>query len=272
MDDIPRWASLLNPEDQNLFSEIASCLWGVPALFIHLEGTDDFDRTRTLVLLQHLVEKLVSVSGLFDRGSEGAFGSYRLHMLRQRHASSIVNGDHACEQRRSLDKWRPVSTPEVQGTLESDEPKPPDPEERHFSILARITVIMAGAIFGAIFLYLCCRYSSSPTNSARTNRVAVFRHGSEALCQPVLVPGASQDLASDQIITRNSAILAMYIGYTSFFDSGSWTTICHFTPRSNSSSPAMPGAPPGDTTQAHSATDNMQSSYKGHGMTVESIG
>lgn len=110
------------------------------------------------MFLQGLVNNLVSTSGLFDHGSESPCESYRLQTLRQEYVSGREYRDSG-GKRLSLAEWCPLPTPEVQISLPSDEPKPPDPE-KGLIILARITVLMAGAIFGAILLYLCRRYSA----------------------------------------------------------------------------------------------------------------
>ena len=34
--------------------------------------------------------------------------------------------------------------------------------EQYFDVLARATVLMAGAVFGVILLYLCCEFSPLP--------------------------------------------------------------------------------------------------------------
>lgn len=63
------------------------------------------------------------------------------------------------EKRLSLAELRPLPPPEVQRGLHSDALKPPDPGWEP-SVLVRITVGMAGGIFGAILLYLCRTYSA----------------------------------------------------------------------------------------------------------------
>lgn len=156
VDDIPRWASLLSLDEQPLFFEIASHLWGVPLGLGGQEQGATFDRDEALNVLQALVNNLISTSGLFKDWSGNFDGSFRLQSLRQRHLRE-TNARNVGEERIPLDLWRPSPKPEVAGNLHIGDPKPPDPEEKHFSILARITVLVAGAIFGAILLYLCRR-------------------------------------------------------------------------------------------------------------------
>lgn len=155
MDDIPRWATLLSPDDQSLLFEIAYYIWGVPVSTIAQEGADNF--SRPLELLQLLVNRLVRACGLFDHGSANSLGSYRLQTLRQQYFSTIRCG-HTCERRLPLTKWCPSPTQGALGNLHINSSKPPDPEMEQSSILARITVFMAGAIFGVILLYLCRRF------------------------------------------------------------------------------------------------------------------
>lgn len=121
--------------------------------------TKTFNRKNALVFLQSLVKELVSTSGLFDRSSgSSSSGSYRLQSLRQRHFS-LMNPRKAPESLLSLAEWHPFPEPKVPRALHKDVPRPPDPDENHFSVLARITTLMAGAIFGAILIYLCCKTS-----------------------------------------------------------------------------------------------------------------
>lgn len=162
VNDIPRWASLLSPHDRCLFAEIASHLWGIPIPTIMMDQgeTKTFNRKKALTFLQFVVKKLVSTSGLFDHGcGSSSNGSYRLQSLRQRHFSQ-VNHWTAHESRLSLAEWHPLLESRGPGDLRQDVPGPLDPEENHLSVLARITTLMAGAIFGAILLYLCCKDSS----------------------------------------------------------------------------------------------------------------
>lgn len=137
------------------------------------EGTNTFNREKTLVFLQLLVKMLVSTSGLFDHDSgSSSSGSYRLQTLRQRH-SSPTNFRNEQESRRSLTEWDPFPEPQPPELVHIDVPRPPDPAEKHFSTLARITVLMAGAIFGAILFYLCCKNSS--TTSTTSTRLTEYQ-------------------------------------------------------------------------------------------------
>ncbi|KAL6810544.1 ankyrin repeat-containing domain protein [Trichoderma camerunense] len=80
IDDIPRWASFVNPDDQYLFFEIASYLWRIPASTVVSEMVNSL--ARPLLSLQDMVTHLVRISGLFDLGSEK---SWRLQTLRHKH-------------------------------------------------------------------------------------------------------------------------------------------------------------------------------------------
>ncbi|KAK4060616.1 hypothetical protein Trihar35433_10024 [Trichoderma harzianum] len=239
IDDIPRWASLLSSDDQRLFFEIASYLWGIPASTVPYEMADSL--TTHLMSLQDIVKYLVRTSGLFDYGSEN---SYRLQTLRQQYPFG-TSPTRTCERRLTLAEWHPLPKQEVQESPPTNVPKPPDPEEQEFSILARITVLMAGAIFGAILLYLC-----------------LSRYGFSTLCLPILASDAGQSwAASDKIITRNSAILARYVGLTSPVDFESWKSTDHLLPKPSPLSLVLPDNLPTEGVLGHMAA--IQASYEG---------
>ncbi|KAL7784712.1 hypothetical protein V8C43DRAFT_292004 [Trichoderma afarasin] len=239
IDDIPRWASLLSPDDQPLFFEIASYLWGIPASTVGQDMTDSF--TRSLMSLQYIVKHLVRTSGLSDYGPGN---SYRLQTLRQQYLFDM-HPTLTCEGRLTLAEWDPLAKQAVQGNTSTNAPKPPDPEAEESSILARITVLMAGAIFGAILLYLC-----------------LSRYGFSTLCLPILASDGDQSwAASDQIITRNSAILARYVGLTSPVDFESWRGTDHLLPKPSPLSLVLPDNLPMEGVRGHMAV--VQPSYDG---------
>jgi hypothetical protein len=196
VDDIPRWASLLSPEDRSLFCEIVSQLWGIPAESTNSEWEGPFDRDEALSLLQELVNNLVRTSGLFDHESANSCGTYRLQSLRKLTFSLNVN--HASKERHSLAEWDPFPTPEVQSSLPSDIPKPPDPEVKQSMVLARITILMAGAIFGTILLYLCRKHSVRPLTSTRLIEEQCLDTGFRPFANPFWL----QELRTDQFRIR----------------------------------------------------------------------
>jgi hypothetical protein len=61
----------------------------------------------------------------------------------------------------SLSQWHPMGGPPVRDKSEVDDPQPPDHTEKYLKDLSRVTILMAGAIFGAILLYLCREYCRS---------------------------------------------------------------------------------------------------------------
>ncbi|KAL7909800.1 ankyrin repeat-containing domain protein [Trichoderma velutinum] len=238
INDIPRWASLVSPDDQPLFFEIASYLWGKPASKIAHEMTDNF--TRPLMFLQDVVNHLVRTSGLFDHGSGN---SYRLQTLQQQHLFGM-RPILTYKRRLTLAEWHPLLKQAVQERPPTNTPKPPDPGWEELTILARITVLMAGAIFGAILLYLC-----------------LSRYGFSTPCLPILASDAGQDWASDQIITRNSVILCMYIGFTSPVGFENWKNTGHLLSRPYPPSLVLPDSPPTERVWEHMAA--VQAPYEG---------
>ncbi|KAL6902628.1 ankyrin repeat-containing domain protein [Trichoderma evansii] len=241
VNDIPRWAALLRPDDQRLFFEIASHLWGIPASTTTQKEASNF--ARPLMVLQYLVSHLVRTSGLFDHGFGNPRGSYRLQTLRQQNLS-VLRYNRSCERRLPLTEWHPLPTQGPQESLQTNNPSPPDPEEKQFSILARITMLMAGAIFSAILLYLC-----------------LSRYGFSTLRLPILISNAGQGWASDQIIRRNYIILATYIGFTSLVDFGSEKSTDLVLPKLSPLSLILPDSPSAEGVQEHIAA--VQSPYYG---------
>lgn len=225
INDIPRWASLLSLQDQRLLDEIVLSIWGttIPTQ----QSGRSFTCAQTLEFLQELVGNLVRASRPVDHDprSSWASGSYRLPALRKRHTSG-KESDSPGEERLSLRKWKPFPSLDILESahvdrLEPSEPEPPEPEpEKELSVLARITVLMAGAIFGAIILYLCRTYWGIPHILVQANTSAVFQWGLPAVHHLVLFSDAGQDWDSNQIMAQNCAILSKYTAYTDLVDSG----------------------------------------------------
>ncbi|PNP47437.1 hypothetical protein TGAMA5MH_01256 [Trichoderma gamsii] len=130
--------------------------------------------------------------------------------------------------------------PEVEPE-EGPEEGPAEAEVEQSRILARITVFMAGAIFGTVLLYLC-----------------LSRHGFSTLGIPNLNSNDRQGWALDQIITRNYVVLAMYIGFTSPTGFGSW----------KSTDVLLPEGRPTERTQDYTAV--TQSSHESHYTIIDS--
>lgn len=160
MDDVPRWACLLTPEERPLFFEVASHLWEIPVRPVSDGGTRTFNSEASLFLLQNLARTLVETSGLFETSPGSFWGTYRLDTLRQSDPPSVNAGDEGMEILPD-GQFRPLLTPKIPESVKTDHqkcdpPKPPDSESDRLDILARVTILIAGAIFGAILLYLCC--------------------------------------------------------------------------------------------------------------------
>ncbi|KAF4964212.1 hypothetical protein FSARC_7846 [Fusarium sarcochroum] len=101
-----------------------------------------------------------------------------------------------------LHQWHPIDQGEIQETFGKDEAEPPDPGDS-IRVIERITVLMAGAIFGAVLLFLCC---------ARFNFAVSFPYDSSA--------GTWHDWASNRILVRNCFILATYLASFSLEETG----------------------------------------------------
>lgn len=161
VNDIPKWAALLNEEDQFLFLEIAEHLWCLPPR-VEIDPTPDtFSIWENL---KRLVNSLMRASGLFDHDFEHSSNQDRLQPLRQRHLPGM-SPSHTHEGGPPLAKGRPLPAPDLQETPHTNIPEPPDPEGGHSSILRDITYLMTGAVFGAILLFLCRKYSGMPPAS-----------------------------------------------------------------------------------------------------------
>lgn len=162
VEDIPKWAALLNEEDQLLFLEIAQHLWCLPP---HVKIAPTPDTFNILEDLKRLVNSLMRASGLFDHDFEDLCNRDRLQPLRQRYLPGM-SPSHTYEGDPPLAEWRPPPAPDIQETLHTNNiPEPPDPEGGHSSISRDITYLMTGAIFGAILLFLYRKYSGMPPAS-----------------------------------------------------------------------------------------------------------
>ncbi|KAL7957009.1 hypothetical protein V8C34DRAFT_286937 [Trichoderma compactum] len=148
IDDIPRWASLLSPDDQHLFFEIASHLWGIPASTV-AQVMDSF--ARPLMSLQGIVEHLVRISGLSDHGSGN---SHQLQTLRQQYLFD-ARPTITCEKGPTLTEWNPLPKPAVQEIPPTNTPRPPDPEDcspsesSHLTALSPATTILSPLLITA---------------------------------------------------------------------------------------------------------------------------
>lgn len=162
--DIPKWAALLNEEDQLLFLEIAQHLWGLPR--VDITSVLTYDTSSIWEDLKRLVNSLMRASGLFDHELEQYSSRDRLQPLRQRYLPGM-SPSHTHEGDPPLAEWRPPPAPNLQETPHTNIPEPPDPEGEHVSILEDITYLVVGAIFGAILLFLCRKYSGMPQLPSR---------------------------------------------------------------------------------------------------------
>ncbi|KAL6893140.1 hypothetical protein HDV57DRAFT_223994 [Trichoderma longibrachiatum] len=247
VDDIPRWAALLSPDDRHFFFEIASCVRGTPASTTAYRRLDSC--AGTLTALQDLVSHLLGTYELYDPGPEEFRGSYRLQALRQQHFA-VMHGSHPRQKRRlSLTGWHPLSTQAVHESLHTHPSGQLEPQQEQLDILARITVLMGGAVFGAILLYLC-----------------LSRYESSDLQLPNLKLDAGEGRASDRILSRNYGILLMYYGYTSFVDRDSRKNSDHLVELSPLL-PVPPGSTPAERVQQHMAAN--QPSYQGAHIPLE---
>ncbi|KAL6690307.1 hypothetical protein J3F84DRAFT_389702 [Trichoderma pleuroticola] len=130
-DDIPRWASLLRPDDQHLFFEIASHLWGIPASTVAHEMANS--STHPLIPLRGIVERLVRTFGLSDHGSGN---SHRLQTSRQ----YLFDTRHTFTyERPTLTERGPLPGQGVQENLPTSAPKSPDPEDCSPSVSSHLT-------------------------------------------------------------------------------------------------------------------------------------
>lgn len=207
---------MLNQEDQTLFLEISRYLWGLPTLE---NIPETLDYSSILEDMKRLVSSVMSASGLFDHGSEHSSSFYRLQSLRQRCIPEMRH-THAHEGEFGSAESRPPPAPDIQETPHINVPQPPDPEGGHLSTFDEIVYLFAGAIFGAILLFLYRKYSGMLPASVHANMTTVFRYGDSSLQPPFLVSNHGQPLIPDQIMGRNCIILALYLGTTSHVDPG----------------------------------------------------
>ncbi|KAL7810060.1 hypothetical protein V8C44DRAFT_333253 [Trichoderma aethiopicum] len=250
VDDLPRWAALLSPDDRHFFFEIASCLWGTPASTTAYGRSDN--SVGTLRALQDLLSHLLETYGLYDQGAGESRRSYRLQALRQQHLA-VERRNHPHQKRRlTLAEWHPLPTQEVHESLHDHPPGPLKPQQEQLNILAPITFLMAGAIFGAILLYLCLRCFHISSSPVGTNTMTVSRYGFSTLQLPNLKLDAGEGRASDHILSRNYGILLMYYGYTSLVDFDSRKNSDHLV-ESSPLLPVSPGSTPAERVQQHMA-------------------
>ena len=147
---------LINSEEQPLFTEIVSCLWG-RSWALGGAGSNQFSVEEKLQYFQELVSNIVHPSGTFASDQMGSsLGGDRLRSLQQRYslttASSPEYGNVAPTAGPPL-----LSKGEIwKEKINKDASQAQNPEQ-YFDVLKRITVLMAGAIFGVILLYLCCK-------------------------------------------------------------------------------------------------------------------
>jgi hypothetical protein len=119
--------------------------------------SNQFSLGEILSYFQDLVSNLVHQSGIFAINQiEQSLGGYRLTSLQQHYSFTMVHSSPEC------DNVAPTAEPPIPAKREiwkerydKDASQAQDPEQ-HFDVLNRITVLMAGAVFGAILLYMCC--------------------------------------------------------------------------------------------------------------------
>lgn len=165
----------------------------------------------------------MSASGLFDHDSEHSSSSYRLQSLRQQYIPEMRHID-AYEGEIGSAERRPPPAPNLQETPHINVPKPPDPEGGQLNAFDEIVYLFAGAIFGAILLFLYRKYFSMPPAFVHADMITVFRYGDSTLQPPFLVSTHERPLVPDQILGRNCVILALYLGNTSHVDPGMMPT------------------------------------------------
>lgn len=177
------------------------------------------DSSSILEDLKRLVGSVMRASGLFDHDPGHSSSFHRLQSQRKRCIPEIRN-THAEEGEFFSAERRPPPAPDIQETPHINVPKPPDPEGAQLSTFDEIVYLFAGAIFGAILLFLYRKCSSMPPGFVHADMTTVFRHNYSTLQPPFLVSDHEQPLVADQIMGRNCVILALYIGATSSVDLG----------------------------------------------------
>lgn len=114
----------------------------------------------TLVYFQELVGNIVHQSGsLFRPQGCSPFNSYRLRSLQSQHHCRTWEQPPEIEKNvpSPVEKAPPDKSPDIlEENCTRDAVQAPSPGQ-YFDVLRRISVLMAGAIFGIILLGLCCR-------------------------------------------------------------------------------------------------------------------
>lgn len=169
------------------------------------------DFSRILEDLKRLVSSVMRASGLFNHDSEHSSSFYRLQSLRQRCIPEMRH-THAYEGEFCSGERRPPPAPDLQETPHINVHKPPDPKGGQSSTFDEIVYLFAGAIFGAILLFLYRKYSSMPPAFVHANMTTVLRYGYSTMHPPFVASVDEKSLFPDQMIDRNCVILALYIG------------------------------------------------------------
>lgn len=148
---------LINFEEQPLFTEITSCLWGRSSE-LGGAGSNQFSLEKTLSYFQELVSNLVHQSGIFAIDQmEQPLGGYRLRSLQQYYSLTMAHPSQECSNvAPTVEPPIPAKREIWKEGIDKNASQSQD-SEQHFDVLNRVTVLMAGAIFGAILLYLCCK-------------------------------------------------------------------------------------------------------------------
>ncbi|KAF4462513.1 Ankyrin repeat domain-containing 52 [Fusarium albosuccineum] len=189
VNDLHRWTVLVNPDEIPLFYEIVSCFWSLTPQAIDANGFSDAEARS---FLQELVNNLVAKSGLFQSGYIGSSGTHRLQSLRRRYSSTSHSALLPDSSESSVGS-SVLGDPRAHDMPPIEDPKPPDPEQR-LEAAMRVTFLMAGAIFGAILIFLC-----------------LSRGGWKSPSLHIPDSANAVDWASNQILIRNCFILAMYL-------------------------------------------------------------
>lgn len=113
-----------------------------------------------LQYFQELVSNLVSQHKPVDSvAMSSSLGGFRLQYLQQLHSPTAVCSPQKCNKVSPTVEPRPPDKLEVwQEKCDRDALRAQN-SEMYLATLGRITVLMAGAIFGVILVYLCCKYS-----------------------------------------------------------------------------------------------------------------
>ncbi|KAF7181547.1 hypothetical protein CNMCM7691_000766 [Aspergillus felis] len=201
INDLPRWCNLVISEERPLFEEIVSCLWG-RSWEIGGAGSNQ-SSPETLQHFQELVSNLVNQCGQFTSIQMGTLlAGYRLRYFQQ-HSPIVAQSSRLCKQAAPTVGQPPPGMPEIwKEKCDEDASQAQNPEQL-FHVLSRISVLMAGAIFGVVLLGLC-----------------LIRFGYAALRFEV---HNGQHLGPVEILLRNSSILIVYLGLSNIrLASGGW--------------------------------------------------